>query len=717
MPESREVEVVREIGGRKLILRSGKLAKQAAASVWVQYGDTVVLVAATVATSRREIDYFPLFMDYREKQYAAGKVPRGFFKREGRPTDKEVLTMRLMDRPARPLFPEGYIEEVQVQAIVLSFDQQNEPDVLAMIGASAVLTLAPQTPYEGPFGAVRIGRKDGKLIVNPTVSENKDAELEMIIAATRDSVVMIEVGANELAEEELVKGFELAHEVSRQIVEMQVELAEKMGVQKVPFKAPQLDAELVSEVEKYAGQLREAIKLRGKHESATAVSDVQKLVLDTLSPADAESPRFVRGQVSSAFGEMKRRLIREAILAGNRPDGRTAEQLRPITCETGILPRTHGSALFTRGETQALVSATLGTTEDQQVIDGLSPEYRKKFMLQYNFPPFSVGEVRPLRGPSRRDIGHGNLAEKSLDPVMPGDDKFAYTTLVVSEVLESNGSSSMATVCGATLAMMDGGVPIKRPVAGISIGLVQEGSQEMLLTDIVGAEDHYGDMDFKVAGTQDGVTGIQLDLKNKGVSLDLLRRGLEQARTARMQLLKIMLEAIAKPREEISAFAPRLLQIKIDPDKIGKIIGPGGSVIKAMQSETNTRIEIQDDGTVTISSTEAEGAEEARRRIETMTESVNVGKAYTGKVRSITDFGAFIEILPGQDGLCHISELSDGYVKKVEDVVKLGDTVRVKVINIDNQGRIKLSRKALMKDEGKTDIPPAPAAEGGAETK
>lgn len=707
MQESREVEVVREIGGRKLILRAGKLAKQAAGSVWVQYGETVVLVAATVAPCRREIDFFPLFMDYREKQYAAGKVPRGFYKREGRPTDKEILTMRLMDRPTRPLFPDGYVDEVQVQAIVLSFDQENESDVLAMIGASAALTIAPQTPFEGPFGAVRIGRKDGKLIVNPTIAEAGESDMEMVIAATDPSIVMIEVGANELPEEELVEGFELAHNVSREIIAMQRELAEKLGVRKVPFQAPAPDGELVAEVEKYADQLRTAIRTLGKAENAEAISQVQQQVFEALSPADDESPRFTRPQVAAVFGEMKKRLIREAILAGQRPDGRTAEQLRPISCEIGILPRTHGSALFTRGETQALVSATLGTTEDQQVIDGLSPEYRKKFMLQYNFPPFSVGEVRPLRGPSRRDIGHGNLAEKSLNPVMPGDDKFAYTTLVVSEIMESNGSSSMATVCGATLAMMDGGVPIKDPVAGISIGLVQEGDKELLLTDIVGAEDHYGDMDFKVAGTQNGITGIQLDLKNKGVSLDLLRRGLAQARQARGELLKIMLEAISAPRGEISAYAPRLLQIKIDPEKIGKVIGPGGSVIKAMQSETNSRIEIQDDGTVTISSTDAAGAEEARRRIEVMTETVNVGKTYSGTVRSITDFGAFIEILPGQDGLCHISELSDGYVKKVEDVVKLGDTVSVKVINIDNQGRIKLSRKALLKEEGKTDVPQA----------
>ncbi len=707
MPESREVEVVREIGGRKLILKAGKLAKQASGSVWVQYGDTVVLVAATAATSRREIDFFPLFMDYREKQYAAGKIPRGFFKREGRPTDKEVLTMRLMDRPTRPLFPDGYMEEVQVQAIVLSFDQENDGDVLAMIGASAALMISPSIPYQGPFGAVRIGRKDGQMIVNPTIAETNEGDLEMIVAATDPSIVMIEVGASELPEEELMKGFELAHEVSREIVAMQHELVQKLGIEKLPFESPQMDSELVSEVEKYADQLREAIQTRGKFESMTAVAEVQKQVIDTLSPQDTEEPRFARGQVSAAFSEMKRRLIRETILAGQRPDGRTAEELRPISCEVGVLPRTHGSALFTRGETQALVSATLGTTEDQQVIDGLPPEYRKKFMLQYNFPPFSVGEVRPLRGPSRRDIGHGSLAEKSLAAVMPGDEDFAYTTLVVSEILESNGSSSMATVCGATLAMMDGGVPIKRPVAGISIGLVKEGDEELLLTDIMGAEDHYGDMDFKVAGTQSGVTGIQLDLKISGVSLSVLKRGLEQAKLARMELLKIMLEAIPGPREEISMLAPRLLQIKIDPEKIGKIIGPGGSVIKAMQSETNTRIEIQDDGTVTISSTDASGAEDARRRIEMMTETVNVDKTYSGKVRSITDFGAFIEILPGQDGLCHISELSDGYVKKVEDVVKLGDTVRVKVINIDNQGRIKLSRKALLKEEGKSDVPKA----------
>ena len=693
----KEHVVVREIGGRKLILKTGKLAKQASGAVWVQYGDTVVLVATRIAELKREIDFFPLFMDYREKQYAAGKVPRGFFKREGRPTDKEILTMRLMDRPVRPLFPEGYKDEVQIQAIVLSFDQQNESDVLAMIGASASLCVSP-APFNGPVGSVRIGRLNGELIAFPTIEQTGQCDLEIIMSGTDTVVNMLEVGAGEVSDDDLMAAFEFGHKVIREIVQMQRELATMAGVEK-SWTPPEPDTALAAEVAKYEGQLLACLDVSGKAAQMQALDEVRTTILDTLSPEDVEEPRFAREAVSAAVSELKKKIIRERILGGVRPDGRKPAQLRPVTGEVGVLPRTHGSALFTRGETQALVATTLGTSEDQQVIDGLAPEYKKRFMLQYNFPPFSVGEVRPIRGPSRRDIGHGNLAERCLVPVMPAADQFAYTVLAVSEILESNGSSSMATVCGATLALMDAGVPIKDPVAGISIGLVKEGDREMLLTDIQGAEDHYGDMDFKVAGTQKGITGVQLDVKIDGLSLGTLRKALIQAREARIELLRIMLETLSSPRPQISDYAPRLLLIHIDPDKIGKVIGPGGKIIKAIQEETGARIEIEDDGSVMISCVEMKGAEAAREKIEQIAEEVKIGKIYTGKVMSIKEFGAFIEVTPGQDGLCHVSELDEKYVKNIEDVIKVGDTVRVKVIQIDPQGRIKLSRKAAMKDE------------------
>jgi len=693
----KEYEVVKEIGGKNLILRTGRMAKQAAGAVWVQYGDSVVMVAATSAKPRREIDWFPLFMDYREKQYSAGKVPRGFFKREGRPTDKEILAMRLMDRPLRPLFPDGYGDEVQIQAIVLSFDPENETDVMAMIGASAALCVSP-LPFNGPVGSVRVGRLDGALVINPTIEQTKECDLEIIMSGTDTEINMLEASASEVSEEDLMQAFELGHKAIKEIVAMQKELAEMAGVQKT-WVPPEPDTELQTTVAKYRDKLIQCLEVVGKQGQSEALDELKEKVLDEISPEEVEEPRFERAALASEFGNLKRDVIRERILAGIRPDGRKADELRQISCEVGILPRTHGSALFTRGETQALVVTVLGTGQDQQVIDGLAPEYKKQFMLQYNFPPFSVGEVKPIRGPSRRDIGHGNLAERCIQSVMPGPDDFAYTVLAVSEILESNGSSSMATVCGATMAMMDAGVPISDPVAGISIGLVAEGDRQILLTDIQGAEDHYGDMDFKVAGTQNGITGIQLDVKVDGLSMDTVGQAIKQAHTARMELLKTMLDTLNAPRPEISDYAPRLLLIHIDPEKIGKVIGPGGKIIKAIQEETGARIEIEDDGSVMISCVEMKGAEEARERVEQITEDVKIDKVYTGKVVSIKDFGAFIEVTPGQDGLCHVSELAETYVKNIEDVIKLGDMVRVKVIQIDAQGRIKLSRKAALKEE------------------
>jgi polyribonucleotide nucleotidyltransferase len=700
-----ELEVVREIGGRKLIIRTGKLAKQAAGAVWVQYGDTVVLVAAAVAPCKRDIDFFPLFMDYREKQYAAGKVPRGFFKREGRPTEKEILTMRLMDRPVRPLFPDGYREEVQLQAIVLSFDQENDSDILAMIGASACLCVSP-APFDGPVGAVRIGRLDGQFVVNPTITQLEACDMDVVLAGTATEINMIEVGSKEVSESDMIAAFEFGHQVIREIVAMQSELVSLLGLKK-SWTPPEPDVELTAAVGKYEKELLKIRRQSGsKLERAAAVDELKGRILDELSPKEAELPEFTRGEVATAFDAMNGKLFRLQALEGVRPDGRKLMEIRPISCEVGMIPRTHGSAVFTRGETQALVTTTLGTGDDQQVIDGLAPEYKKRFMLQYNFPPFSVGEVRPIRGPGRREIGHGNLAERCLERVIPAQDKFAYTMLVVSEILESNGSSSMATVCGATLAMMDAGIPITDPVAGISIGLVLEKSKTVLLTDIAGEEDHYGDMDYKIAGTQKGITGIQLDIKVKGIPMKVLAEGLEQARQARLEILKSMLSAIPTPREKISDYAPRLLFMRIDPEKIGKVIGPGGKMIKSIQEESGARIEIEDDGTVMISCLEMKGAESARERIEQLTEEITVGRVYTGTVVSLKEFGAFIELPMGQDGLCHISEISDKYVKNVDEVVKVGDTVKVKVIMVDPQGRIKLSRKAVMKDEA-----------GGGETK
>ena len=720
MTEARELVVEREIGGRKLTIKTGKLGKQAAGSVWVRYGDTVVFVAAVTAAPRMESGWFPLFMDYREKQYSAGKVPRGFFKREGRPTDKETLVMRLMDRPLRPLFPDGYTDEVQVQAIVLSFDQENESDVLAMIGASACVAVS-SIPFNGPVGSVRVGRVGGQLVINPTLQQTAESDMEIVMSGVGDTVCMIEVGANVVSEEDLAAALAFGSKYVAEITEMQRELMRQVGTQKT-WAPPAANTAAIKAVARYDGDIRASLTVSGKQAQSQAMADLEERAVTELAPEGAGDLPYDARAIVAAFGELKKKIIRERILDGVRPDGRSIKEIRPVSSEVGLLPRTHGSALFTRGETQALVTTTLGTYDDQQIIDGLAPEYRKRFMLQYNFPPFSVGEVKPIRGPSRRDIGHGNLAEKCLAPVMPSLEKFAYTVLAVSEILESNGSSSMATVCGCTLALMDAGVPIADPVAGISVGLVQEGSRHVLLTDIQGAEDHYGDMDFKVAGTQHGVTGMQVDLKIGGISMDLIRETLAQAHEARLELLKMILETLPAPRAEISQYAPRLLFVKISPDKIGKLIGPGGKTIKGIQEETGARIEVDDDGNVMISCVDVKGAEAAKQKVELLTEEIGIGKIYTGKVVGIKEFGAFIELTPGQDGMCHISELSDSYVKNVEDAVKMGDVLTVKVIQVDPTGRVKLSRKAVINDEkrarGETvvDTPAeggAPRGEGG----
>jgi len=692
--------VERELGGRTLSIETGRMAKQAHGSALVRYGDTVVLVTAVRAQPREGIDFFPLTVEYREMTYAAGKIPGGFFKREGRPSTKETLTCRMIDRPLRPLFPEGYKDEVQVIALVLSADQVNDPDILSIIGASAALSLSP-IPWDGPLGAVRVGLQDGKLILNPTHDEREAGQMDLVAAGIDGMINMIEVCAKEVPEDRIVEGLAMAQQAIQTILEMQRELVEKVGVVKTDVPALKDVSALEAAIEKdYLGELAAAKHaIHGKIDRNTACDAIKDKAREAILGPEGETEEWARADFKRAWYNVEDRLIRRMLLAGERTDGRQPDELRPVTCEVGVLPRTHGSALFTRGETQALVVTTLGTGEDQQIIDGLIEEYKKSFMLHYNFPPFSVGEVKMIRGASRRDIGHGALAEKSLTGVIPAEEQFPYTIRIVSDIMESNGSSSMATACGATLSLMDAGVPIKNPVAGVSIGRISEGDKEILLTDIQGEEDHVGDMDFKVAGTQLGVTGLQLDLKIRGLSVATCKSALQRAREVRLQILKVMLQAIPAPRAEISQHAPRLLQIHINPDKIGKVIGPGGKTIKGIEADTGARVEVEDDGTVTISSVDVTKAEKARDIIEALTQEVQVGRIYTGTVVSIKDFGAFIEILPGQDGMCHVSELADKYVKNVGDVVKMGDTVRVKVISVDDTGRIKLSRKAALKED------------------
>jgi len=688
-----------DIGGRLLTIETGKVAKQANGAVVVQYADTVILATVLCGKPREGIDFFPLTVDYREKTYAAGKFPGGFYKREGRPTTKEILTMRMIDRPTRPLFPKDYRDEIQIQCIVLSADQQNDPDVLSMIGASAALTIS-EIPFGGPIGAVRIGRVDGEFVINPTISQLEESEMELLVAGHKDGVNMLELTGREVPEEAVVDAVAVGYEQVRRICDLLGQLAAQAGKPKTEFVAPDRSELLVKVRDRAAEPLREAKCLPVKQEKAAAVEQVYEQVLEEFSPAEADAPPYERSDVQACLEQVEEEVVRDYLLNHQqRPDGRGITQLRPITCEVGVLPRTHGSAIFTRGETQALVVTTLGTVRDEQIVDGLIEEYSRKFILQYNFPPFCVGEIRRIVGPSRRDIGHGALAEKSMEVVLPDAESFPYTIRVVGDILESNGSSSMATVCGTTLSLMDAGVPIRRPVAGVSIGMVSDGERRLLLTDIVGEEDHFGDMDFKVAGTQRGVTGIQLDLKARSLDPETIEAALAQAGEARREILKEMLSVLPAPRSNISTYAPRIVAIRINPEKIGKVIGPGGKDIKRIQADTGTTIDIEDDGTVTIAASSDEGAEAARLAVLGMTEEPEVDKVYTGRVISTKDFGAFIEILPGQDGLCHISELSDGYVKNVEDVVKVGDEVTVKVIAIDDQGRVKLSRRQAMRQQ------------------
>ena len=692
-------KVERLIGKRTLSIEFGKIAKQADGAALVQYGETVVLAAAVSAPDESEnADFFPLTVDYREKTYAAGKFPGGFFKREGRPTLKEILTMRLIDRPLRPLFPETYLKEVQIMSMVLSADKENDPDILAMIAASAALSVS-SIPFNGPTGSVRVGQINGEFIINPTHTELAQSNIDIVVSGTEDEITMVEASSKEVTEERMVDAIMFGHSFVKEIIQLQKELLAKCWKEKQLIPPLKLNNTLFEEIKnKYYSKILEKSNTPGKQNRAIAMKELVNQIVNEYCTDEEDSPP--KKEIKSIFERIETIAVRDQIIkAGKRPDGRSLNDIRPITCEVGILPRTHGSALFTRGETQALVVTTLGTTMDEQKVDTLEEGYSKKFMLDYNFPPFCVGEIKPIRGPGRREVGHGALAERALEAVLPPPNNFPYTIRLVSDVMESNGSSSMATVCGGTLSMMDAGVPVNAHVAGIAMGLVKEADNVCILSDILGTEDHLGDMDFKVAGTKNGVTALQMDIKISGITEKIMRDALAQAKAGRLQILKELEKVIDKPRPDISVYAPRLISIKINPEKIGMIIGPGGKTIKKIQEETGAKIEIEDSGNVIISSITAESAQKAKIWIERMTEEVEVGKTYLGKVLSLKEYGAFVEILPGHDGLLHISELSDSYVEKVEDVVKVGQEILIKVIGIDDQKRVKLSRKAVLKSK------------------
>ena len=693
-------------------METGLLAKQAAGSVLVNYGDTTVIVAAATGAPRAGIDFFPLTCDYRERAAAAGKFPGGFLKREGRPTMKETLTSRLMDRPIRPLFPDGFFDEVQIQASVLSSDKQNDGDVLAMNGASAALSISP-LPFRGPLGSVRMAQIDGRFVPFPTQDQLEESDLDLIVSGSETAVLMIEGFAREMPEDRMLEAINEAHRIIRELCAMQHELVQKGGKPKKEYVLADYTHLRDRLTRDYLGDLKNAKAIAVKHDRGQAVKALREKAKAEIVPSEpAPGKAGDAGGVSDAdfshvWHALEERAVRDLIYEGKRPDGRDNRTLRPIHCEVDLLPRVHGSSLFQRGETQALITVVLGTGKDEQRVDGLIDEYSKKFMLDYYFPSFSVGEVRPIRGPGRREIGHGALAERSVKPVLPEPDVFPYTIRVISDILESNGSSSMASVCGATLGLMAAGVPISNPVAGISVGLVKQSEDQwVLLTDIIGDEDHYGDMDFKIAGSQAGITGIQLDLKIDGISPTIIEATLRQSREARLEILRSMLSAIRRPRAEISPWAPRLLRTQINPEKIGLLIGPGGKTIRAIQESTGASIEVEDDGTVTVASHDAEGAMAAMAKIEALTASIQVGRVYEGRVTSIKDFGAFVELVPGKDGLCHISELSDDYVGSVADVCRVGDIMRVKVIAVDDQDRVKLSRKVAMRELAESGSPP-----------
>ncbi len=693
-------QVVIDIGGRPLTIETGRLAKQANGSVQVRFGDTVVLVTACIQTEPRQgLDFFPLTCEYREYQYAAGRIPGGFFKREGRPSEKEIVTCRLMDRPLRPLFPEGFRNETQVIAMVLSADTDNDPDVIALVGASAAFYIS-DIPFHTPIASVRVGLVDGALVANPTYAQQVNSLLNIVVAGSKEAIVMVEAGAAEVTEETIVDALQFAHEQIRKIVAGIEELHGQIQPKKWEAAGPEVNQEYYQQIASQYGQrLADACNTEkhSKKESHQLVTALKKELAESI-PEEEEDRRK---EASRYFSTLREEIFRRDVLENKRrPDGRAFDKVRAISCEVGVLPRTHGSALFTRGETQALVTATLGTKEDVQRLDLLAEEdAKKKFMLHYNFPPFSVGEVKFLRGPSRREIGHGALAERALRQGMPGEDDFPYTVRVVSDILESNGSSSMATVCGGSLALMDAGVPTKAQVAGIAMGLVMgEGGKYGILTDIAGAEDHYGDMDFKVAGTAKGITALQMDIKVGGVTSEILSEALQQAKKARLEILDIMNRALGQPREDISPYAPHIFTLTIPRDKIGGLIGPGGKVIRGIVEATGAKIDVMDDGKVNVFAVDEEAAKQAMQMVQDVTATAEVGKTYLGKVVRLVDFGAFVEIFPGTDGLLHISEVAEQRIRDVRDELKEGDQVMVKVLTVEGN-KIRLSRKAVLREQ------------------
>ena len=692
----KKVEV--DFHGRPLSIEVGRMAKQADGAALVRYGETVVLVTAVAAKDLKlDTDFFPLTVDYQEKTFAAGKIPGGFFKREGRPSEKEILTCRLIDRSIRPLFAEGLRCETQIIATVLSADRENDPDVVAMLGTSIALHVS-DIPFNGPLAGVRIGRIDGRWVMNPTQSQLEESDVDIFLSGSRDAIVMVEGGAQVVPEEEILEALFAGHEAIQPLLQIQEDIRREIGKPKRHVPLAQLDHAVTRRVEDLAlTKLRQALEVPEKLERYKRIAEVKGEVVPLALAEFPDKQKDIKG----AFEELKRNVFRGLVIQKERRiDGRGLKDVRPITCETGVLPRTHGSALFTRGETQALVVTTLGTTSDEQRVDALIGEHFKKFMLHYNFPPFSVGEVKFLRGPGRREIGHGNLAERALVPVLPAEDGFPYTIRIVAEILESNGSTSMATVCGGSLSLMDAGVPVAAPVAGIAMGLIKEGEHVRVLSDILGDEDHLGDMDFKVAGTADGVTSLQMDIKISGVNREVMHQALHQAKEGRLHILGIMNATLPAARTSVSGHAPRIITLRVKPEKIREIIGPGGKVIRGIIEATGVKMDVEDDGTVTIASIDAAASQKAVEMVQRIAAEAEIGKIYKGTVRKIVEFGAFVEILPGTDGLVHISQLAPERVRKVSDVLKEGDEVMVKVLEIDKQGKIRLSRKEALEETG-----------------
>jgi len=695
----------RQFAGRTLSLEIGRMAKLAQGSCLVQYGDTVVLCAVTVRDNPTHLPFFPLTIEYREKSYAAGKIPGGFFKREGRPGEKEILSARQIDRPIRPLFPDGFMYETQVACFILSADQENDADVLALIGASIALNMS-KVPFNTPVASVRVGRIQGNWVVNPTFQQLEYSDVDMVVAGSANAITMVEGGALEVPENEILEGLQIAQDAIAELCAFQEEFLEGHKVPDMEWTAVGPDPDLKAKVESVAeGKVAEALNLSDKQERNQAMAAVTEDVIATLTAEDEANAEHAKAIGEILRGIEKTTMRRQILDKGERADGRGLDDIRAITSEVGVLPRTHGSALFTRGQTQALAVVTLGTSRDEQRIDSIDSreEITKSFMLHYNFPPFSVGEARPFRGTSRREIGHGNLAERAIQPLLPAYDDFPYTIRIVSDVLESNGSSSMATVCGSSLSLMDAGVPIKAPCAGVAMGLIKEGDDLAILTDILGLEDALGDMDFKIAGTRDGVTSIQMDIKIEGLTVDILQEALKRANKGRMHILDRMADALDTHRSDLSDYAPRIVSIQINPEKIGEIIGPKGKTIRAIQEESGAKIDIDDSGIVKIAAVSGEAGTRAREMIEAIVKDPEVGRIYEGPVKNTTTFGAFVEIMPGTEGLCHISELAEGRTENTEDVVKKGDIVRVKLLSIDEKGRLRLSRKAALAEDAQAE--------------